>query len=392
MQSAFILDGIRSPFGNFGGGLQSLHPTELGRLVSEGLLKQSGVSAADVQEVFFGNVIPADSSSIYLARHIALKTGLPVETPALTLNRLCGSGMEAVVQAAQGIALGRFDLALAGGVESMSQAPYIATGARWGNRLGNGNLEDMLLNGLTDSHVDLPMGCTAENLAQAHDISRDAQDEFASRSQAAAESARDAGRLAEEIMPITIPGRKGDTVVEHDEFIRGAAGAAGLAKLRPAFQKDGSVTAGNASGINDGASATLIASEAAVKKSGRPALAKILGYGVVGCAPDQMGIGPAFAIPKALEMAGLTLKDMDLVEVNEAFAAQYLAVEKVLGLDREKTNVNGGAIAIGHPLGASGNRVLLTLCKELQRRGGKYGVASLCIGGGQGIALVVERV
>lgn len=393
MQAAYVLDGIRTPFGNFGGGLKSLHPTELGRLVTEGLLKQSGVAPADIAEVFFGNVISTDSSSIYLARHIALKAGLPVETPALTVNRLCGSGMEAVIQAVQGIALGRFDLALAGGVESMSQAPYLATGARWGNRLGSSTLEDTLLEGLTDRHVNLPMGCTAENLAVEYKISREAQDEFAARSQAAAERARDAGLLAQEILPVEIPGRKNEsTVIEHDEFIRGAAGAQDLGKLKPAFQKDGTVTAGNASGINDGASATLIASEAAVKKSGRPALAKILGYAVAGCPPEKMGIGPAMAIPKALAMAGLQVKDMDLIEVNEAFAAQYLAVEQALGLDREKTNVNGGAIALGHPLGASGNRVLLTLCKELVRRGGKYGVASLCIGGGQGIAVVVERV
>jgi acetyl-CoA C-acetyltransferase len=391
MAVAFILDGLRTPFGNFGGAFKDLHPTELGRIVTGGLLKKTGTPPDAIAEVFFGNVLPADSSSIYLARHIALGAGLPVETPALTVNRLCGSGMEAVVQAAQGILLGRFDLALAGGVESMSSAPYLATGARWGNRLGTSSLEDALLEGLTDRHVNLPMGCTAENLAADFEISREAQDEYAARSQTLTEAARDAGRLAAEILPVSVPARKADVLVEHDEFIRGKAGSAGLAKLRPAFQNDGTVTAGNASGINDGASVTLIASKEAAGRSGLRPLAKIAGFGVAGCAPDRMGIGPAFAIPRALNMAGLELKDMDLIEINEAFAAQYLAVEKTLGLDRERTNVNGGAIALGHPLGASGNRVLLTLCKELERRGGRYGVASLCIGGGQGIAMVVER-
>ncbi len=392
MQESYIIDGARTPFGNFGGALKDVHPIELGRIVSEAALNRSGVSADDVEEVFFGNVIPADARSIYLARHIALQAGVPITSPALTLNRLCGSGLEAVVQAAQGIALDRFECALSGGVESMSQAPYAARGARFGNRLGSAELEDMLLEGLTDKHVDLAMGQTAENLAKIHSIPREEQDEYAARSQSAAEAARDNGVFADEIVPVTLKSRKGDVVVEQDEFIRGKAGAEKLPKLPPAFAKDGTVTAGNASGINDGASAVTIASQAFVEKRGLTPLAKIRGWGVAGCAPDQMGIGPVHAIPRALTMAGVDLNEINLVEVNEAFAAQYLAVEKMLGLKREITNVNGGAIALGHPLGASGNRVLLTLAKELKRRGEKLGVASLCIGGGQGIAMVIEAV
>jgi acetyl-CoA C-acetyltransferase len=390
MEKPVIIDGIRTAFGSFGGSLKGHDPIRLGTDLTRHLLEASNIDASEPEEIFFGNVIPNGPDSIYLARHIGLKAGLPISTPALTLNRLCGSGLEAVAQAAGGIALGRLQLAVAGGVENMSQVPFLATGARWGNRLGSAPMVDLLLEGLTDSHVNLPMGGTAENLARAFSISREEQDEWASTSQKRAEAATQAGRLAEEIMPVNVRVKKEEVPFAADEFIRGEAGASGLAKLRPAFQKDGTVTAGNASGINDGASVMLVASETYAKAKGIQPLARILGWAAVGCAPEQMGIGPVHAIPAALKQAGLELSQMDLVEVNEAFAAQYLAVQKQLKLDPARTNVNGGAIAIGHPLGASGNRVLLTLCKELKRRGDRYGVASLCIGGGQGIAMVVE--
>ncbi len=392
MQAAVILDGIRTAFGSFGGALKDRTPEELGAAVTAHIIGKTGVSAAEVDEIIFGNVLPTGSESIYLARHIGLKAGLPVAVPALTVNRLCGSGMEAVAQAAMQIGLGRARLAVAGGVENMSQVPYLATGARWGNRFGSVAMIDLLLEGLTDSYVQMPMGMTAENLAREYSISREEQDEWAAISQRRAETATASGRLAEEIMPLTVREKKQETIFERDEFIRGAASAAGLGALRPAFDKEGTVTAGNASGINDGASCVLVASEDFAARQGHKPLARILGWAAAGCAPDQMGIGPVHAIPAALKFAGLELKQMDLIEVNEAFAAQFLAVQKKLNLDKERTNVNGGAIAIGHPLGASGNRVLLTLCKELRRRQLRYGVASLCIGGGQGIAMVVEAI
>ncbi|MCB1314690.1 MAG: acetyl-CoA C-acetyltransferase [Leptospiraceae bacterium] len=390
MQAVYIIDGVRTPFGNFGGALQNEHPRQLGVHVTRQALNRCGLSAQQVDEVFFGNVIPADSQSIYLARHIALHSGCDVRTPALTVNRLCGSGLEAVVQAAFAIQSGRASLCVAGGVESMSQAPFIAQGARWGNRLGSVKLEDMLLEGLSDGYVDLPMGMTAEKLAARYKISRAEQDDWATTSQRRAEAARDAGRLAEEIAPITLKTRKGEIVCEHDEFIKGAAGVEKLPALKAAFQKDGTVTAGNASGINDGAGALVVASADFVKANNIKPLARIVSHAVTGCAPEEMGIGPALAIPRALQSADLKQSDLNLVEVNEAFAAQYLAVQKELDLNPEITNVNGGAIALGHPLGASGTRVLLTLCKELRRRGQRYGAASLCIGGGQGIAMIVE--
>ena len=393
MNEAYLVDGTRTPFGTFGGSLKDKSPADLGTHVTRETLELTGISADQIDEIFFGNVIPTDSNSIYLARHIGLKSALPQSSPALTLNRLCGSGLESVVQAASSIMLGRIQAAIAGGVEIMSQAPYISTGARWGNQYGNATLEDMLFNGLTDNYVNLPMGGTAENLAEKYKISREEQDEWAGISQSRAEKARVDGLLAQEITPVILKTRKGDVEFKDDEFIRGAASIPKLPNLKPVFKKEGgTVTAGNASGINDGASAVAVASGEFVKAQGLQPLARIIGFASRGCDPSMMGIGPVNAIPEALKMAGKTLADMDLMEVNEAFAAQFLSVQKELGLDKEKTNVNGGAIAIGHPLGASGNRVLLTLAKELKRRDGKFGVASLCIGGGQGIAMVIESV
>lgn len=390
MEQVYILGGLRSAFGNFGGTLKDFSAVDLAVEVTKATFQKLGIDPSIIEESIFGNVIPTGKDGIYLARHIGLKAGVPITSPALTLNRLCGSGMESVVQAAKKIMLGEANAVLAGGVESMSNAPYVVRNARFGVKYGNTEFEDSLAQGLTDVYVELPMGMTAENLSDQYKISREEQDEWAAISQERAEEATNKGILKEEITPITIGG-KTPIVFEKDEFVKGKASAAKLSGLKPAFKKDGTVTAGNASGINDGASSLVVTSASEAKKLGKEPLAIVKGWGHSGCEPAKMGIGPALAIPKALKQAGLSLKDMGLVEVNEAFAAQYLAVQKELGLDPKITNVNGGAIAIGHPLGASGNRVTLTLALEMQRRGVKYGVASLCIGGGQGIAIVLEN-
>lgn len=389
---ALIIGGARTGFGSFGGSLKDFEADELGCLVTKEALIRTGVKPEQVQEIFFGNVIQTGSAAIYLARHIGLKAGLPIASPALTVNRLCGSGMEAIVQAAMAVETGRADCLAAGGVEVMSQAPYISGAIRWGKKMGNIDMIDSLAAGLTDRYVGMAMGETAEKLSEIYKISREEQDDWALLSQKRAEDAQKSGRLREEIVPVEIKSRKGTVSFERDEFIKGEEGSAGLRTLPPVFKKDGTVTAANASGINDGASAVIVGSEKFARENGLKPLAKILGYASTGCAPDQMGIGPAHAIPVALKRAGLTLEQMDLIEINEAFAAQFLAVKKALSLDEKKTNVNGGAVAIGHPLGASGNRIALTLALELKKRDAKYGVASLCIGGGQGIAMVLERV
>jgi acetyl-CoA C-acetyltransferase len=390
MEKVILLEGARTGFGNFGASLKDHSAVDLGVIVSKEALHRSQVDATSVDDVYFGNVVQTGKDAIYLARHIGLKTGVPETVPALTVNRLCGSGMEAVVQAFKAIALDGKHLVLAGGVESMSQAPYVVRNARFGVKYGNAEFEDTLAQGLTDLFVQLPMGITAENLATQYKISREEQDEWAGISQERAEKATQSGRLKEEIVSVTLGGK---TPVEfnQDEFIKGAASKSKLSSLKPAFSKEGTVTAGNASGINDGGSALLVASESFASSKGLKPIAIIKSYGHSGCDPAKMGIGPALAIPAALKNAGLTLKDIGLIEVNEAFAAQYLAVQKELGLNPEITNVNGGAVAIGHPLGASGNRVTLTLAYEMRKRGVKFGVASLCIGGGQGIAMVLEN-
>ncbi|MCL6516386.1 thiolase family protein [Alicyclobacillus sp.] len=386
----YLVDGARTPFGTFGGSLKDVTATRLGAIASVEALRRAGVDPGTVDNVVFGNVIQSHNGAPYLARHIALDAGVPVEAPALTVNRLCGSGLQAVVSAVKDILLGESEVALAGGAESMSQAPYVLRGARFGMRMGDALASDVLTEALTDCRGNLPMGITAENLAQRYEISREAQDEFACESQARAARARSSGRLAEEIVPVTVPAKKGEASVEQDEHIRPGTTMEALAKLKPAFRKDGTVTAGNASGINDGAAAVVVASERAVRQHGLRPLARILGWAVAGVDPAYMGIGPVPAIRKALSAAGVSFDDVALWEVNEAFAAQYLAVERELGLPRERTNVNGGAIALGHPIGASGARVLLTLAYELAHRGERIGVASLCIGGGQGIAMVIE--
>ena len=389
MEEVVIIDGTRTAFGSFGGSLKDKTATELGTFVSTSVFQKTGIDPKNIDECIFGNVIQSSKDAIYLARHIALRSGVSISAPALTVNRLCGSGLESVIQGFYKIALGDANCILAGGTESMSQAPHVLRGFRWGMKYGHSELEDTLSQGLLDTYANLPMGFTAENLASEYNISREEQDDWAAFSQERAETATQYGILKQEITPL--PLSKKELIFEKDEFIRGNSIREKLPYLSPAFKEKGSVTAGNSSGINDGASAVLVASKAFAQKIGKAPLAIIKGYGHSGCNPASMGIGPVFAIPKALKMAGLSLSDIGLVEVNEAFAAQFLAVQKKLGLDKSITNVNGGAIAIGHPLGASGNRVVLTLAYEMKRKKVKYGVASLCIGGGQGIAIVIEN-
>jgi acetyl-CoA acetyltransferase family protein len=388
-----FLSGARTGFGTFGGTLKDLSATDLGAIAAKGALARSGVKADEVSHVVFGNVLQTSADAIYLARHIGLRAGAPIETPAVTVNRLCGSGFEAVAQAAQQIVLGESEVVLAGGTESMSQAPHVVRGARWGLRLGPAApLEDSLWEALRDPSCGLSMAETAENLATKYRISRQAVDCYAARSQACAAEGWHAGAFAEEVVPVSIQNRKTKQTDEWmaDEHMRPGTTPEALAKLPPYFKKDGVVTAGNASGICDGAAALVLASGRFAQERGLRPLGRLLSWASVGVDPNIMGIGPAPASRKALDRAGLKLGDMDLVEVNEAFAAQYLAVEQELGLDRERTNVDGGAIAIGHPLGASGARITLHLLYALRRRGGRYGLGTACIGGGQGAAVIVE--
>lgn len=392
MTSAVIIDGMRSPFGNFGGFLRDISPADLAAHVVQGAIQRAGLPAKEIQEIVLGNVLQTDGQSAYVARHAALKAGMDMRVPALTVNRLCGSGLESVAIAAMNILLGHTRASVAGGVESMSRVPHTTQAIRRGVKMGNLELEDMLTNGLFDGMAGVPMGGTAENLAVDYSISREKQDEWALVSQTRAEKAREAGYFAEEIAPLEVFDGREAVDFTDDEFIKGAAVKDKLPRLKPAFKKDGTVTPGNASGINDGASAVIVTSEAYARDQGLKPMARIRSWASAGCRPDRMGLGPVFAIPMALERAGLTPADVDLYEINEAFAAQFLAVQEELNLDPDITNVNGGAIALGHPLGASGNRVLLTLMRELQRRKKSIGVASLCIGGGQGIAMVIEAM
>jgi acetyl-CoA acetyltransferase family protein len=391
-KDVFILGGKRTPMGEYVGVLKDLSAIELGAIASRAALETTGVPAEDIDHAVFGNAQQTSGDAIYGARHVALKAGVPFDRPALTVNRLCGSGIQSIISGAQMIQLGEANTALVGGMESMSQAPHVIYGARAGFGLGQGKLEDSLMVALMDTYCNTPMAGTAENLARKHNISREEQDAYALRSQQEAKRAKDAGIFAEEIVPIEIKSRKGSFMFDHDDHARPDTTMEILAKLRPAFAKDGFVTAGNASGIVDGAAAVVIAGEEYVKSHDKKPLGRIVSWAYAGVEPELMGIGPVPAIRKALEKANLTLNDIDLIEINEAFAAQYLACEKELGLDRSKVNVNGGAIALGHPLGASGTRITLTMLLELQRRGGRYGIASACIGGGQGIAIICERV
>lgn len=391
-KEVFILGGARTPMGEYGGALRDLSAIELGAIAAHAALERSGVAPEAIDHTVMGNALQTSGDAIYGARHVALKAGVPIDKPALTVNRLCGSGIQSIISSAQMIQLDEAHTALAGGMESMSQAPHVIRGARWGLKLGEGKLEDSLMVALLDTHCGYYMAQTAENLARNHDISRDAQDEYALMSQQRAAAAWEAGRFADEVVPVEIKGRKGTTLFERDDHLRPDTTREVLAKLKPAFSKDGFVTAGNASGIVDGAAAVVLADADTTRKLEARPLGRIVSWGIAGVPPEIMGIGPVPATRNALAAAGLSLKDIDLVEVNEAFAGQYLAVEKELGLDRERTNVNGGAIALGHPLGASGTRLVLTLLLELRRSGKKYGLATACIGGGQGIAMIVEAV
>jgi acetyl-CoA acyltransferase 2 len=390
-----FLSGRRTPFGAFGGTLKAWSATDLGAHAGTAAIESAGIDGGAVDHVVFGNALQTASDAIYLARHVGLKAGVPVETPALTLNRLCGSGFQAIVSAAQEIMLGEAKVALAGGAESMSQAPHVVRGARWGDlRLGEaGNFfEDLLWAALTDPYCGLSMAQTAEKLAEQYGVTREEADEVAFRSQQNAARAWQEGRFTAEVAPITLKSRKGDVVYNTDEHMRPEATREALAALRPYFKKDGLVTAGNASGIGDGAAAVVIADGAWAAAEGLTPIGRLVSWGIAAVDPSIMGIGPAPASRKALEKAGLKLEDMDLIELNEAFAPQAAAVVRELGIDQEKLNVNGGAIALTHPLAASGARITVQLLHEMKRTGGRYGLGTACIGGGQGMAVVVEAM
>jgi acetyl-CoA acetyltransferase family protein len=386
-----ILGGARTPMAEYVGAFKDTSALELGAHAARAALERSGIEASAVDHVVMGNALQTSGDAIYGARHVGLKAGVPIETPALTVNRLCGSGIQSVVSAAQMIRLDESRLAIAGGMENMTQAPHVLRGARSGFRLGEGKLEDSLMVALLDTQCGLYMAQTSDRLAREKNVTREEMDAYALRSQKAAAAAIERGVFKDEIEPIDVSQGRKTVRVENDDHPRPETTLDGLAGLKPAFGKDGLVTAGNASGIVDGAAALVLASREEAKRRGKKPLARIVAWGCAGVPPEIMGVGPVPASRKALEAAGLSLAQIDLVEVNEAFAGQYLAVEKELGLVREKTNVNGGAIAIGHPLGATGTRLLLTLALELQRRKATYGLATACIGGGQGIAIIIQR-
>ncbi len=391
-----IVSGARTPMGDYQiGKLRYFTAQELGAIAGKCAMQRAGVDPQEFDHCVFGNAQQTSGDALYGARHVALKAGLPIETPALTVNRLCGSGMQAIVSAAQMIQLGEARTVLAGGMEAMSQAPHVIRGARWGFGLGEGKLEDSLMVALLDTQCGLYMANTAELYAEQHGITREAQDEFALRSQQLAEAASKSGRLQEEIVPVQLKNKRGDLVNEalsEDDHVRPQTTMEQLSRLKPAFGKNGTVTAGNASGIVDGGAAVVVMPLSEAQKRNLKPLGRIVSWGIAGVEPRLMGRGPVPASRLALEKAGLKLDDIDLIEVNEAFAAQYLGVEKELGLNREKVNVNGGAIALGHPLGATGTRLVITLLYELRRRKKKYGLATACIGGGQGIAVIVESI
>lgn len=385
-----IVNGARTAFGAYGGGLASKSATDLAVEASRGAIKRSGVSPEQIDSVVMGNVLQTSKDAIYLARHVGLRNGLKQETPGHILNLLCGSGVNAVATAAMQIRSGMAEMVLAGGTDALSMTPYINWSTRWGGRMGHMELWDGL--DIRDTYAKASMGETAENLAEKYKISRQEQDEFALRSQQLAAKAMQSGRLREEIEPIEIAGKKGNTIIEKDEHARAETNIESLTKLKPVFRKDGTVTAGNACGIVDGAAALLVTSSKTAEKLNLKPLTRVVSWAVVGVAPEIMGIGPVPAIPAALAKAGLKQDDIDLFEINEAFAAQYLACEKELNLPREKVNINGGAIALGHPFGATGARLLLSLSMELHKSAKRYGCVSLCVGGGMGIAMIIERL
>jgi acetyl-CoA acetyltransferase family protein len=401
-KSVVILDGARTPMAEYegskrgdgkpGGALGAVSAIDLGAVAAKEAIRRSGIEPKDVDATFFGNALQTSGDAIYGARHVGLKAGVPIERPALTVNRLCGSGIQSVISGVHSIGFDEATTCLVGGMENMSQAPHVIRGARRGFKLGQGKLEDLLMVALLDTHCGCYMANTAENIANDRSISREIQDEYAILSQQRAAAALARGVFEKEIVSVEAPAGRSTVTVSADDHLKPDSTMEGLARLPAAFGKDGTVTAGNASGIVDGAAALVIMAEDAAKARGLKPKARIRSWATAGVEPKFMGIGPVPAIRMALEKAKMTLSDLDLVEVNEAFSAQYLAVEKDLGLDRDKSNVNGGAIALGHPLAATGTRLLLTMMYELERRGGGTGVASACIGGGQGIAMIIETV
>ncbi|WP_276210623.1 acetyl-CoA C-acetyltransferase [Heyndrickxia coagulans] len=391
MADIVLLEGARTPFTELSGSLRGITATDLGAIAAKEAIKKSNISAEEIDHVVFGNVQQSSKDAHLLARHVGLKAGTPIDVPAITINRLCGTGLEAIVTAARYILTGEAEVVLAGGTENMSQVPHVIRGMRWGSPLGSPKVEDWLWDGLYDTYGDCTMAQTAENLAAKYGITREEVDRHALSSHERAKRAREKGYLQEEIVPVTVKGRKGDIVVKDDEHIRDTS-MEQLARLKPRFIENGVVTAGNASGMVDGAGAVVVASSGYAEQKGLKPIARLVSWNVVGVEPKYMGIGPVPAIRNALKKAKLSISDLSLIEINEAFSAQYLACQKELGFDLEAGNVNGGAIALGHPLAASGTRITTALIYELRRRKQKYGASAVCIGGGQGIAAIWEAL
>lgn len=392
LNEVVIVAGTRTAIGGFGGSLKDHSPADLGTLVIKEAVSRAGITPADVQHVVLGQVIPSGPQDAYLARVAAVNAGVPVQTPALTLNRLCGSGVQAIISAAQMITLGECNVAVAGGAESMSRSPHIMPSVRWGQRMGDAAVVDALVTALTDPFHKIHMGITAENVAARHDIDRATQDALALESHHRAARATAEGRFKSQILPVEVKVKGGTKLFDTDEHFRPDATEADFAKLKPVFKKDGSVTAGNASGVNDGAAALVLMSAGEAAKRGAKPLARIVSWGHAGVEPEVMGLGPVHAVPIALERAGLTVADMDVIESNEAFAAQACAVSKLLGFPADKVNPNGSGVSLGHPVGATGAIITVKALYELERTGGRYGLITMCIGGGQGIAMVIERL
>jgi acetyl-CoA C-acetyltransferase len=387
-----VLSGVRTAIGDYGGSLKDVAPSDLAARVVKEAVARAKIAPDEVGHLVLGNVIHTEPKDMYISRVATINAGLPKETPALTLNRLCGSGLQAIISAAQAVKLGDADVAVGGGAASMSRGGYVLPTGRWGARMGNAEVMDMMVGALTDPFDTIHMGITAENVAAKWGVSRQQQDELAVESNKRAINAIEKGYFKEQILPIELKGRKGPVIIDTDEHPRADASMDGMAKLRTVFQKDGTVTAGNASGINDGASAVVLMERKAAERKGLKPMARLVAYAHAGVDPKYMGIGPVPAVKKALERAGLRVQDMDVIESNEAFAAQACAVAKDLGFDLKKVNPNGGAIALGHPIGATGSILTVKAIYELQRTGGRYGLVTMCIGGGQGIAAVFERI